>query len=57
MVIATHEMGFAKQVADQVCYLDGGRILESGTPDEILEKPVRRETRDFLARVASAGRL
>lgn len=57
MVIATHEMGFAKQVADQVCYLDGGRILESGSPDEILEKPVRRETRDFLARVASAGRL
>ena len=57
MVLATHEMGFAKQVANEVCYLHHGRILEWGTPEEILENPKRTETREFIKRVHDAGRL
>ena len=57
MLLATHEMGFAKQVADEVCFLHGGRILEWGRPEEILEAPKRSETQDFLRRVHEAGRL
>ena len=57
MVLATHEMGFAKQVADEVCYLHNGRILEWGTSAEILENPTRPETKEFLRRVHDAGRL
>lgn len=57
MVLATHEMGFAKQVADEVCYLHNGRILEWGTPASILEGPTRPETQEFLRRVHDAGRL
>ena len=57
MVLATHEMGFAKQVADEVCYLHNGRILEWGTSGEILENPSRPETKEFLRRVHDAGRL
>ena len=57
MLLATHEMGFAKQVADEVCFLHSGRILEWGRPDEILESPKRKETKDFLRRVHEAGRL
>ena len=57
MVLATHEMGFAKQVADEVCYLHGGRILEWGKPAEILENPRHFETKEFLRRVHDAGRL
>ena len=57
MVLATHEMGFAKQVADEVCYLHGGRILEWGKPAEILENPRHPETKEFLRRVHEAGRL
>lgn len=57
MVIATHEMGFAKQVADQLCYLHQGRILERGTAAEVIDDPKEPETREFLARVHSAGRL
>lgn len=57
MVIATHEMGFAKQVADQLCYLHGGKILESGLAADVIDGPKRPETREFLARVHSAGRL
>lgn len=53
MVVATHEMGFARQVADQVCFLSGGRILEQGPPEAIFGDPQRPETRDFLARVHS----
>lgn len=56
MVIATHEMGFAKQVADQLCYLHQGRILERGTAAEVIDDPKEPETREFLARVHSAGR-
>lgn len=57
MVIATHEMGFAKQVADQLCYLHRGRILERGSAAEVIDDPKEPETKEFLARVHSAGRL
>jgi polar amino acid transport system ATP-binding protein len=57
MVLATHEMGFARQVADQVCFLDGGRILERGTPAEVFGAPREERTRRFLRRVVEAGRL
>lgn len=57
MVLATHEMGFAKQVADEVCFLKDGRILEWGPPSQILNKPQKKETQDFLKQVNEAGRL
>jgi polar amino acid transport system ATP-binding protein len=57
MVLATHEMGFARQVADQVCFLDGGRILERGTPAEVFSSPREARTQRFLRRVVEAGRL
>ena len=57
MVIATHEMGFAKQVADEVLYLKNGRIVESGQPIQIFEAPNTSELRDFLAALRNAGRL
>ena len=57
MVLATHEMGFAKQVADEVCYLHNGRILEWGPPEKILESPTQPQTREFIKRVQDAGRL
>ena len=57
MVIATHEMGFAKQVADQLCYLHRGRILERGSAADVIDDPKEPETKEFLARVHSAGRL
>ena len=49
MLIATHEMGFARDVADQVCFLEGGRIVERGPPEQIFSAPEREETRRFLA--------
>jgi polar amino acid transport system ATP-binding protein len=57
MVLATHEMGFARGVADQVVFLDGGRIVESGPPAQVLGDPVEPRTRQFLARIIEAGRL
>lgn len=57
MVLATHEMGFAKQVADEVCYLQNGRILEWGAPQQLLENPQLADTKEFLRRVHDAGRL
>ena len=57
MVLATHEMGFATQVADEVCFLKDGLILERGTPSQVLENPQQPETKDFLKRVHEAGRL
>ena len=50
MVLATHEMGFARQVADRVCFLDGGRVLESGPPEQVFGDPARPRTRQFLRR-------
>jgi polar amino acid transport system ATP-binding protein len=57
MVLATHEMGFARQVADQVVFLDGGRVLEAGPPEQVLGDPQQPRTRQFLARIIAAGRL
>jgi polar amino acid transport system ATP-binding protein len=57
MLIATHEMGFARDVAHRVCFLDAGRILEDGTPDRIFSDPHEPRTRQFLQRVMESGRL
>ena len=57
MIIATHEMSFAREVADKVCFLDKGLILEEGPPDQIFTEPRNPRTREFLARVIEAGRL
>jgi polar amino acid transport system ATP-binding protein len=57
MVLATHEMGFATQVADEVCFLKSGSILERGKASAVLENPQQPETKDFLQRVHEAGRL
>ncbi len=51
MVLATHEMGFARELADKVCFLDQGRILEDGTPEHIFETPQEERTKAFLSRV------
>jgi polar amino acid transport system ATP-binding protein len=56
MVIATHEMTFAREVADQVAFLHEGRILEQGPPARVLESPQKEETRRFLSRLLEAGR-
>ena len=57
MVIATHEMGFARDIARRVCFLDDGRIIESGPPAEIFREPREARTRQFLQRIIEAGRL
>lgn len=51
MVLATHEMGFARELADTVCFLDQGQILEAGTPAQIFENPREKRTQEFLSRV------
>jgi polar amino acid transport system ATP-binding protein len=57
MIIATHEMGFARDIATRVCFLDGGRILEEGPPDRIFRAPEHERTRQFLQRIIRSGRL
>jgi polar amino acid transport system ATP-binding protein len=57
MVIATHEMSFARDIADRICFLDAGVILEQGPPDEILSAPREARTQQFLQRIIEAGRL
>ena len=57
MVIATHEMAFARDVAHRVCFLDDGRILEEGPPDRIFSAPTNERTRRFLDRIIAAGRM
>nr|WP_269329459.1 amino acid ABC transporter ATP-binding protein [Kineosporia babensis] len=57
MLVATHEMGFARQVADEVCFLDGGRVLERGAPEQVLGEPTEERTQQFLKRIIQAGRL
>ena len=57
MVLATHEMGFATQVADEVCFLESGLILERGSAEQVLKNPKNPKTQDFLKRVHEAGRL
>ena len=51
MVVATHEMGFAREVADEVCFLHEGRVHERGTPAQVLENPREERTREFLRRI------
>ncbi|WP_406084909.1 amino acid ABC transporter ATP-binding protein [Micromonospora zamorensis] len=57
MVLATHEMSFAREVADEVCFLDEGRVVESGPPEQVLGEPTQPRTRQFLHRIIEAGRL
>ena len=57
MLIATHEMGFAREIANRVCFLDGGVILEQGPPEQIFSSPQEARTRQFLQRIVDAGRL
>jgi len=57
MILATHEMGFATQVADEVCFLESGNIVERGTADQVLHNPQNPKTQEFLKRVHEAGRL
>ncbi|MEX0991937.1 MAG: amino acid ABC transporter ATP-binding protein [Actinomycetota bacterium] len=57
MLIATHEMHFARDIADRVCFLDEGRILEEGPPEQIFSDPREDRTRRFLDRIIEAGRL
>ena len=57
MVIATHEMGFARDIANRVCFLDAGRILEQGPPAQIFTNPQEPRTRQFLNRIIEAGRM
>jgi len=57
MLIATHEMGFARDIADRVCFLDAGHILEEGPPERIFTAPENLRTRQFLGRIIEAGRL
>jgi polar amino acid transport system ATP-binding protein len=57
MVIATHEMGFARDIASRVCFLDAGQILEEGRPAEMFSAPREERTRQFLQREIDAGRL
>jgi polar amino acid transport system ATP-binding protein len=57
MLIATHEMGFARDIADRICFLDEGVILEQGPPEQILTAPKEPRTQRFLQRIIEAGRL
>jgi polar amino acid transport system ATP-binding protein len=57
MLIATHEMSFARDIASGVCFLDAGRILEQGPPTEIFSNPKEPRTQQFLERIIEAGRL
>ena len=57
MLIATHEMSFARDIADRVCFLEAGHILEQGPPDKIFTSPENPRTRQFLGRIIEAGRL
>jgi len=57
MLIATHEMGFARAVADEVCFLHEGVIAERGTPEAMFTAPERPETQRFLRRLLAGGRL
>lgn len=57
LLLATHEMGFARQVATQVAFLDGGRIVEKGLPEQMFTDPQEEQTRTFLKRILASGRL
>ena len=57
MLIATHEMSFAREVADRVCFLHEGRLVEVGPPEQVLADPREPETKRFLRRLLEAGRV
>jgi polar amino acid transport system ATP-binding protein len=57
MIIATHEMGFARDIARRVCFLEEGRIIEDAPPSELFSDPKDERTRRFLRRIVDAGRL
>lgn len=57
MLIVTHEMGFARDVADRVCFLDAGKIIEEAPPETLFSNPEHSRTRQFLQRITEAGRL
>ncbi|WP_329060153.1 amino acid ABC transporter ATP-binding protein [Amycolatopsis sp. NBC_01480] len=57
LLMATHEMGFARQIADRVCFLDAGVLIESGPPERIFTEPEHERTRQFLSRIIASGRL
>ena len=57
MLIATHEMAFARDVARRVCFIHEGRILEEGPPEEIFSAPREERTQQFLQRIVAAGRM
>jgi polar amino acid transport system ATP-binding protein len=57
MIIATHEMSFARDIADRICFLDAGVILEQGPPDQLLTAPREARTQQFLQRIIEAGRM
>jgi polar amino acid transport system ATP-binding protein len=57
MLVATHEMSFAREVASKVCFLDDGRILEEGVPEQMFTHPANTRTAEFLRRVLEAGRM
>jgi polar amino acid transport system ATP-binding protein len=57
MIIVTHEMGFAKEVADRVCFLDSGQIIEQAPPETLFTHPEQPRTQQFLQRIIEAGRL
>jgi len=57
MLVATHEMSFARDIADRICFLDAGVILEQGPPEQILSAPKEARTQQFLERIIEAGRL
>jgi len=51
MVVVTHEMGFAREVGDRVIFMDGGQIIEEGTPEQIFSNPQNSRTREFLSKI------
>ncbi|MBE7194050.1 MAG: amino acid ABC transporter ATP-binding protein, partial [Gordonia polyisoprenivorans] len=51
LIVVTHEIGFAREVADTIVFLDDGRIVEQGTPEQVLDHPTHQRTKDFLLRV------
>jgi polar amino acid transport system ATP-binding protein len=57
MVLATHEMSFAREISDRVCFLEAGRILEEGSPAQVFSAPTNERTAQFLQRVIDSGRM
>ena len=49
MLVVTHEMGFAREVADNIVFMDGGSVIETGTPEQVLDNPQHQRTKDFLS--------